>query len=540
MNIHFFLAHSIVIIVFCAPPPKPKPAYEIFVEEPVLIRNSNSSLKNLEENSEQIVEESNAIIYLLKNGKNETHEIKITAKNLDADSSFTKYSFNISLPAGEKLDLKSNECYKSKLLESEITEKDKCIPSFKVNENKYIFTYNYVLKHNEQIIINYSYLITKNTTEKIYRQESISIPNYPNAWCNYKFIISDKFLSLGLDNGYFTKEDNNSYIYNYTCPKYNSLKEVIRFTTSESYWISDTEVYIDSNTKISEDVKFTIPLYYKGGKNRNKNYKITSLADGSILGMTPKDETFIGVKVPGKKEKTIGFNLHTAFINKMDGEFIVNTSENYYKLNDNIYDKVKSKAQSIIKDESGENKDLPDYYKIGKFVHSYMHYDLDYSGEQMSVKEIFEGKKGVCEHYTILYNAMLNAIGIKTIKVFGWAFTDDQDIFVDITDGHAWTAALINGTWKELDATWGLFEGIPATHILQGIGDHEFNVEYKSKAKFIQFKRPKLTRHYPKPSLKLVDNLDEEDTFESPEVNLSKYYKILLLKYALFLIFLML
>ena len=31
---------------------------------------------------------------------------------------------------------------------------------------------------------------------------------------------------------------------------------------------------------------------------------------------------------------------------------------------------------------------------------------------------------------------------------------------------HAWTAALIKGKWIELDPTWGLFEGVPASHIM--------------------------------------------------------------------------
>ena len=44
-----------------------------------------------------------------------------------------------------------------------------------------------------------------------------------------------------------------------------------------------------------------------------------------------------------------------------------------------------------------------------------MTYDLSYSGKKLTLKEIYQGKKGVCEHYTLLYNAMLNSIGIKTL-----------------------------------------------------------------------------------------------------------------------------
>ena len=62
---------------------------------------------------------------------------------------------------------------------------------------------------------------------------------------------------------------------------------------------------------------------------------------------------------------------------------------------------------------------------------------------------------------------MLNAIGIKTVYISGWAFSNDQTSGNKNTDTHAWTGALINNKWIELDATWGLFEGIPAGHILK-------------------------------------------------------------------------
>ena len=72
---------------------------------------------------------------------------------------------------------------------------------------------------------------------------------------------------------------------------------------------------------------------------------------------------------------------------------------------------VIDKAKEIINGE-----DYPDklnYYKIGKFVYSHIIYDSLYVGKNLTVKEIYDGKKGVCEHYILLYNAMLNAIGKK-------------------------------------------------------------------------------------------------------------------------------
>ena len=167
-----------------------------------------------------------------------------------------------------------------------------------------------------------------------------------------------------------------------------------------------------------------------------------------------------------------------------------------------------------------------------------MQYDYDCSGKDLSLKQIFEGRKGVCEHFTLLYNAMLNAIGINAIYAYGWAFADEEDIYVDEdVTGHAWSVALIDGKWKELDATWGLFERIPAGHNLKGLGQESYSFKYSEGFKFFSFKVIKINDFVNRPFLELVDNIDDEDTVESEEINKSKYANIFLLKYTFLLMF---
>ena len=89
------------------------------------------------------------------------------------------------------------------------------------------------------------------------------------------------------------------------------------------------------------------------------------------------------------------------------------------------------------------------------------------SGKNLTLKEIYDVKKGVCDHITLLYNAMLNSIGIKTLFISGWEFQKNHTFGDKHTSRHSWTLALINGKWIELDATWGLFEGISACHIFK-------------------------------------------------------------------------
>ena len=150
----------------------------------------------------------------------------------------------------------------------------------------------------------------------------------------------------------------------------------------------------------------------------------------------------------------------------MNEEFNLYT-KNFYELDENLYSTIKGKTEELINEIISVSEK---FYKIGAFVNSHITYDLSYLGKKITAIEIFNGKRGVCEHYTILYNAMLNAIGIKTIKIFGWSFDEDRTSADEKTVGHAWTGAFNQEIGKivELDATWNLFEGIPSGHILKG------------------------------------------------------------------------
>ena len=95
---------------------------------------------------------------------------------------------------------------------------------------------------------------------------------------------------------------------------------------------------------------------------------------------------------------------------------------------------------------------------------------------------------------------MLNAIGIKTLYISGWAFDKNVISGNKNTIGHAWTAAYINDKWIELDATWGLFEGIPAGHILKNFDKESFSFQGMNQVTLSK-----------DPTIQLVDNLDISD-----------------------------
>ena len=500
----FIIIFNILSIITSSPPPIPQPHYQTFIETPIvqIDDNQKSSLKNLEE-IKIISESTNVNVYFTENERIEEHRIKITPLNLESGLYFPGTSFSQIMPDGKILKLNSNFCEKDSIPEGEKDlEKNKCTAEFIENGQEYKFKYNFILRKDEHIIITYNISIIKESKEILYKQESVSVSSvYKTGNCTFKFIIPDYYTNLGLKNNLLEKKSDRVYAYEGECPS-EVISEVIRYAPNQSFWKAQVNIYCSSSSKISKYVNLTFPRYYRGGKNKNKNYKIT-LYDNTKLKESEliKDETFLKVTVPGKNNTKIGVNLKTAFSNVLREKFDVYPSENYYQIEGNIDEVIKAKVQEIINNSSSQYKDYPDYYKIGKFVFSYMTYDLSYHGKEKTALEIYNEKRGVCEHYTILYNAMLNSIGIKTLNTFGWAFSNDETSANQDSIGHAWTVALIDNNWIELDATWDLFEGIP--HIFEGF----------KKGSYSYLSYEKVELEFTK-NINLVDNLDDEEDDE--------------------------
>ena len=534
MKFNLCLIFSIFSLIISSPPPIPEPDYQfIFNESSLKLENQPPSpLKNLDESSLLYVEKIDAVINFINDERIEEYELKLTAKNLEERSFFPNYQLTKPLSDGQTLEVLSNTC--NKISNRNSTNVD-CTPSYQNKGNECSFKYEFKLYNEEYIIIKYKYKIIKSVQQILYKQEAIAISKFEHGnSCHFKYIIPNEFTSLGTKNNLLKKESNNVYSYN-ECPS-EVINDVIIFTPKGSHWRASVGAYIESESEIQKDLTFTLPRYYRGGKNSIQNYNLISTESKSLKESDYiYNETNLRVTVPGNNKAKVGLEISTDFSNILLNEFSVYTSEEFYKIDDDSIDsQIKDKALEIINDPNSEYKGFPDYYKIGKFVNSHITYDLKEHGKDYTAGQIFNLQKGVCEHYTILYNEMLNAIGIRTLKIFGWAFQKAETSADQDTIGHAWTAALIDGKWKELDATWGLFEGIPSGHILKGFG--------------------KETIYYPRPSgiessikktetIELINldrgssvNFVEEEEGEKNKGNNIKYPKILYLISLLYLL----
>ena len=486
LNLNHFkicLIFSLIIYTTSKAPPYHEPKHQINPSKPelIIINNTNplSPKKRLQESEPSIsIQNSSATIHFFDEYQTIEHKIILLPKNLQGNNCFKGYSFPVT---GTTLKDISSSC---EIINK--SSKKECTATYKQETNKIIFSFKGNLCTGDTLTLYYKYNEMKNTKEILYKVETVVIPIVSDAiFCDYTYIIPEGFINLGLKNNILTKKSNTTYTYYGQCPT-ETKTDQIRYSPEKVYWNANTEISLEYPTKFTSEVIFIFPRYYLGGKIKNKIYQLSSLENDIYKESNYiYDYTKYKFQVYSVNKKKVGVKLITNFTNNLNEVFSIYFPDSYYKIDTSTIDKeIIDKANEIIKEKS----DKPNYYKLGNFVNSYMTYDTSYAGKELTLKEIYEGKKGVCEHYTLLYNAMLNAIGIKTLYLSGWAFSKSETSGNKETGGHAWTAALIDNKWKELDATWGLFEGVPAGHVLKNFGDDKYYTSYSAigldKSKF--------------------------------------------------------
>ena len=479
----YFLFLNLTLAI-CAPPPHPLPEpIPIIVDKTskifIKVNNSPLPLRILKETTTYLQIMNSTFTKIIHDDYiTIEHTLILFPQNLLFGYSFSSqeiYSLNLK---GISLEILLNTCEVVSIHKSSSSE-CKATSTFEGDQLKLI--YDYTISNGDSLIFHYKYNYKIDIKEILFITQSIRIPEIKGSFCNYKLIIPDGYINLGLKNNLLKKESDTIYSYIGEC---NNKTDEIRYSPVESSWKADIGFYLGNHPE--DNVCFIFPRYYIGGKLEISDYKIISTenklynADSLIY----EDINFKACVQYANKEK-VGVELHTIFSNKLTNDFKVNLPEKFYEIDlSKIDQEIIDKTKEIINEDS----DKPNYYKIGKFVNSYITYDSNMIGRNLTLKQIYEGKKGVCEHITLLYNAMLNSIGIKTLYISGWDFQGNKTYGDKYTSTHAWTAALINGKWIELDATWGLFEGISACHIFKNFFEDEYICSGKQTKKNLFYK----------------------------------------------------
>lgn len=65
-------------------------------------------------------------------------------------------------------------------------------------------------------------------------------------------------------------------------------------------------------------------------------------------------------------------------------------------------------------------------------------------------------KKGVCDHYSLIYKAVAENAGLQIERVTGYSKNDFRDLGkMPKKPDHAWNKVKVNNEWRYIDATWG-------------------------------------------------------------------------------------
>ena len=496
-----YIIFSILFLTECAPPPIPEQKSMIVPDAPKMTsieKKSNLAFKRLNE-AKMEIQNSTLTVKFYEDFNIEEHELIIVAKNLDTQSAFGEWSFSIN---SEGVDEIETNC--ENMEEPNVTCTGSTTPI--EGETKIKFLYDFKLLNEKHLIIRFQFKKTKINRQVLYNQEAIIVPFFKDSYfCHYTFTIPDGYVNLGLSKNILKKESEQIYIYYGLCPTENG-DDIIRFAPQIKSWKADTEIYLEYPQKFTNDITFIFPRYYKGGKLENTYYRIFSSENKSYReeNIIYEDTKLKVENIPSKDKEKVSALLHTAFTNDLKNNFQVYFPESYYNIDlTDIPQQIKDKAQEIV----ANNPNEANYYSIGKFVNEYITYDDSYFGKKnYQLEDIYREKKGVCEHYTMLYNAMLNSIGIKSIYLSGWAFQGEVTSGDKQTIKHAWTAALIGDNWIELDATWGLFEGVPAGHILKNF--------FKDSFSFLWYENGDTYTFNTNPTIRMITDIkDMEDPY---------------------------
>ena len=382
-----YILFSILLLAKCAPPPIPDPMPQTEAKaHAVIIKNGKSNLafKRLQSTDATMdIDISKVTITFNENYQTIEHQLIVVTKNLGEFQHFPGYELSIPSDGITNDDI-TNTC---EILNREGTSSGKeCTATNNLDESdqtKIKLKYQGEIGQEEKLIINYKYEKAKNTQEILYKQEAIVIPLIRGSSnCDYKFIIPEGYVNLGLKNNILTKESDRTYIYNTDCPS-TPINDVIRFSPKEAMWKADMELSLEYAPKFTKDVNFVFPRYYLGAKLNNTYYRILS----SENKLYKESENIDGdgnlkIRVPAENKNKVAVTLHTAFFNKLSDDFIVNLPQSSYEIDTSKIDaEIISKAEEI----KNAHPDKP-YYHIGIFVNSHIEYDLTYIGSDFNIK----------------------------------------------------------------------------------------------------------------------------------------------------------
>ena len=418
----------------------------------LIIKNIIKSKKNL-----LFPTNINKNIYFNKNKTIETDlNFELKAFSPDENFIFNEYSLIHILKNDEIIILECNGIYNNN---NENNNKnftfDYCSSTKKI-------TFFFTLHNQDSIKISLKYIINNNNKNRL-------ISNfYQYFYISKKFQYSNLNFTLKFSNNFnvltyrpiiLHRMAKNNYFFFGIVPK-NGILLLFSLTPKfVKYKVTYKETF---NLLPNKNCYFFVPKYFCGGNIKNISYNIKSSMSEIVDDKYIKENrgNFILTFPPSSKENEEASFMITSElyvfsliksgdISKFNGPNIGINLDNF---------KYTNFTKQIIEQDK---KEMPDYIKIGKWIKKNIIYDIKYLNKKMTIDEILNIKKGVCVHFTKLFNALLNSINIPSEHIWGWVIEKNKKT------AHAWSIFLYENEWKFADCTMGYFRGvIPCSHIM--------------------------------------------------------------------------
>jgi hypothetical protein len=358
---------------------------------------------------------------------------------------------------------------------------------FNINDKPYKYSFsnnkltiNFDLFNNETLDVNLLYNETYVGLCQYYRNEFIRIPFYvKNQYAKIKIKYPLKYHLICFEDNNMFKQyndinineiDKNYKIYYWEgiVPE-KGLSNFIKLSYKKARWKIEFNEKINCKNNI-KDTTIIYPKFFFGGNNQETQYEISTNLSNKIddKNIIEKNNKFYFI-FKNTKLSQIYINIKITFFNDINNLWYYHLSEKIIPkfFDDKYFYYFNQFALNIIKQDKSND---PNYIKIGKWIHNNINYNINYSKRNLNPLEILAFREGVCDHFVLLYIALLNSIDIKCIRIGGYACSENKKIKnLNINEnGHSWVLAKINNNWIPLDATWGIFgDKFPVSHIFE-------------------------------------------------------------------------
>lgn len=374
----------------------------------------------------------------------------------------------------------------------------------KLNQNQYYKNWSFNFGKDANVSIKSVYLSGKQTKYSFRNNRlEVSLPNYTDGkWMNlviryienedFNSFIRGEYVSIpkwtaGAKGSITAKYPMNMTLYsehpNSKVERYkhqivwtgivpeNGYSELLRMTLKEGRWKVSNKTIIEGKDNF-KNVEMTVPVSFRDGNHIIEKLKADIFPDNPTG--IEKGELFYTIKYNDADSNKLYFIAKALIRNGENFSKNVSFDEKKYLVlkDDEIF--LKGIMDEIYKSEFYKPNE-PLYKVISRWTYNHIQYDIGQFGRDLSVKDIYKYRRGVCSHYAKIFVALCRYNKIPAFEVNGVAYDLENKEFTR----HAWALVKRQGKWIPVDPTWNITSGIlPVSHIF-------FSVEGCNFAKYL-------------------------------------------------------